>query len=403
MTIQSIPKVILLADTSRESGRRLVQGIMKYVRLHGPWSFNRKPMFSQYQEDTGNLLSSKELKLLSQLKKWGADVIIANNVNHEKQFDAISNMGLPIVFMGSYSPQKSIPRCLRVRSDSEAIGKLAAEHLLDRGHKNFAYCGFNQISWSKDRGKGFDRRVAKAGFETNFYEQPKARTNRLWEKEQQIMANWLNSLPKPVGLMTCNDDRAQQVVEACKTADLHVPEQVAIIGVDNDEFVCDLSDMPLSSIPLDNQKAGYEAARQIHKMIADNRPLDKEIIVKPAHVIARHSTDILAIDDHDVAMALRYIRKHNNELIQVSDVLDVVAVGRRTLEQRFNAIVGRSIFAEITRCRINRISQVIVETNQAISQIAFEFGYSSESHISRYFKRAEGMTPLEYRKLYGQH
>lgn len=401
MTIKSIPKVILLVDTSRESGRKLIRGIAMYAHLHGPWLFNRQPMFNQYQENAK--ISQSETKLLSHLKKWGADGIIANYINHKEQFDKLLGMGLPMAIVGSYLPKGTCSRYLRIRSDSDAIGKLAAEHLLDRGYKNYAFCGYDFLNWSTGRGKSFAKRLAQNGIETYFYKQPKTLNKRRWVNEQFILANWLNSLPMPVGLMACNDDRAQQVIGACKIANLHVPEQVAIIGVDDDEFVCDLAEPPISSIPLDNKKSGFETARLLHKMMIGEKVQKKEIIVKPTLVVARQSTDILAIEDCDVAMALRYIRQDSKQIIQVDDVLKIVSVGRRNLEEKLKKTIGRSIYSEISRCRVNQICQAIIETNQPISQIAYDFGYSSAAHIARYFQRVKGMTPLEYRKRYGQH
>jgi len=401
MTLRSIPKVIITADTSRVSGRRLIRGIAKYARLHGPWLFNRQPMFNQYQ--TGSKISKSEVKILSQLKEFNADGIIANNINIKEQFDHILNMGVPMVIIGDYFPKEPCNQCIRIRSDSEAIGKLAAEHFLDRGYKNYAFCGYDFINWSHRRGKSFSKILANNGFETHYYEQPKSPSKRRWENEQYIMAEWLQSLPKPVGVMACNDDRAQQVIEACKIENLHVPEQVSVLGVDDDEFVCDLTEPPLSSVFLDNEKAGFEASRLLQKMMEVENIPNQEIIVIPTHIVTRQSTDILAIDDPHVALAIRYIRQHSKELVQVNDIANVVGMGRRTLEGRFKKIIGRSIFNEITRCRINKISEALVESNKSISEVALDFGYPDEAHISRYFKRTQGVTPLEYRRRYGQH
>lgn len=401
MTLPSIPKVILLADISRVSGRRLIRGIAKYARLHGPWLFNRQPMFNQYQ--IGSKILKSEMNTLSQLKKFNADGIIANNVNNKEQFDHILNMGVPMVIIGDYIPEETSSRFIRIRSDSEAIGKLVAEHLLDRGHKNYAFCGYDFINWSHSRGKSFRETLANKGFQTHYYKQPKSPNKRRWENEQYIMAKWLQSLPKPVGVMACNDDRAQQVIEGCKIENLHVPEQVSVLGVDDDEFVCDLTEPPLSSVFLNNEKAGFEASRLLHKMIKVENFPNQEIIVTPTHIVTRQSTEMLAIDDPHVAVAIRYIRQHSKELIQVDDVVNIVTLGRRSLEERFNKIIGRSIFNEITRCRIDKISQALVQSNKSISEVALDFGYPSEAHISRYFKRIQGVTPLEYRKQYGQH
>jgi len=400
LNLRSIPKVIIIADTSRVSGRRLIRGIAKYSRLHGPWLFNRQPMFNQYQ--VGSKISKSEVKILSQLKKFNADGIIANNINIKEQFDHILNMGVPMVIIGDYFPEEPYSRCIRIYSDTEAIGRLAAEHFLDRGYKNYAFCGYDFINWSHERGDAFSKVLANKGFQTHYYVQPKSPSKRRWENEQYVMAKWLQSLPKPVGVMACNDDRAQQVIEACKIENLHVPEQVSVLGVDDDEFVCDLTEPPLSSVFLNNETAGFEASRLLQKMMEVENFPNQEIIVTPTHIVTRQSTDILAIDDPEVAIAIRYIRQHSKKLIQVSDVVNVVSLGRRTLEERFNKIIGRSIFNEITRCRIDKISQALVESNKSISEIALDFGYPSEAHISRYFKRTQGLTPLEYRKRYGQ-
>ena len=400
MTLPSIPKVIITADTSRVSGRRLIRGIAMYARLHGPWLFNRQPMFNQYQ--TGSKISKSEVKTLLQFKKFNPDGIIANNVNNKEQFDHILNVGVPMVIIGDYIPEETSSRYIRIYSDPEAIGKLAAEHLLDRGYKNYAFCGYDFINWSHARGNAFSKVLAENGFQTHYYVQPKSPRKRRWENEQYIMAKWLQSLPKPVGVMASNDDRAQQVIEACKIENLHVPEQVSVLGVDDDEFVCDLTEPPLSSVLLDNEKAGFEASRLLHNMMEFENIPNQEIIVTPTHIVTRESTEILAIDDPQVALAVRYIRQHCKGLIQVSDVVNVVALGRRTLEERFNKIIGRSIFNEITRCRINKISEALLESNKSISELALDFGYPDEAHISRYFRRTQGVTPLEYRKRHGQ-
>jgi LacI family transcriptional regulator len=278
---------------------------------------------------------------------------------------------------------------------------MAAEHLLDRGFQCFAYCGFEDMFGARSRGESFRKRIAEAGFETYSYEQPRAKVRRSWESEKSLMADWLKKLPKPVGLMTCTDDRSQDVIEACKIDGLHVPEQVAIIGVDNDEMVCELSTPPLSSITLNTEKAGYEAAELLDKMMAGKKAANEDIIVQPTRIVTRQSTDILAIDDSDVAEAVRFIRQHSREIIQVGDVVDAVALSRRALQQRFKSILGCSVYDEIRRCRIEQIATMLVETHLSIAQVASAFGYPGIEKLSRYFQREKGMTPVAYRKRYG--
>jgi len=355
-----IRKVILLIETSRAYGRGILRGIARYSRLHGPWILDRKP---PYYRKPGEWVRS-----LRRRKKLDADGIIM--VEQEKPEEIIA-MGLPTI--ASPYIKERIPGVANIIGDTAKMGQMAAEHLLNRGFRQFAYCGFEDMFGARSRGESFGKRIKEAGFETYFYKQPKSKANRSWENEQIYMADWLKSLPKPVGLMTCTDDRSQDVIEACKIAALHVPEQVAIIGVDNDETVCELSSPPLSSIVLNTERSGYEAAELLDKLMAGEKMANHEIIVQPTHIVTRQSTDILAVDDREVAKAMRFIRQHSKGIIQVSDVVDSVGLSRRVLQQRFQRILGRSAF-----------------------------GYAGVEKLSRYFQREKGMSPCAYRKQYGR-
>ena len=365
-----------------------MRGIAKYSDLHGPWIFYWKAPF--YRESAG-----KEVTL-SRLKTLDADGII---MREQKKTKEILAMSLPTI-VSPYTEQ--FPGLPNIIPDDAAIGKMAAEHLLDRGFRNFAYCGFEDMFALRNRGEIFRKRITEAGFETCIYKEPKSKVKRLWENEQKIMADWLKSLPKPVGLMACNDDRAQQIIEACKIAGLHVPEEVAIIGVDNDDLVCNLSHPPLSSITLNFERAGYEAAELLDKLMTGEKMTDQRIVVRPTHIVTRQSTDILAIEDREVAEAVRFIRQHCREPIQVSDVVDAVLVSRRSLYQQFRRVLGRSPNEEIRRARVEQIVRMLVETNLPVSKIAFALGYSSVAHIARYFRQEKGMNLQSYRKLYGR-
>lgn len=386
-----IRKIILLVEPSRAYCRGLLRGIAKYSRLHGPWIFYHKPPYYRHP--------AHWVRALSHQKKLDADGIIM--VEQEKPREFIE-LGLPTI--ASPYIENHIAGAANIIGDNAAMGRMAAEHLLDRGFKNFAYCGFEDMFGARRRGESFCRRIDEAGFQTYVYKQPKPRGRRSWEYEQVFMADWLTSLPKPVGLMTCTDDRSQDVVEACKIAGLHVPEELAIIGVDNDELVCELSGPPLSSIALNTQRSGYEAAELLDKMMSRKRKkfADQTIVVHPTHIVTRQSTEILAMEDRDVAAAVRFIRRHAGQVIQVGDVADAVAVSRRSLEQRFRRELGRSVLAEIKRARVDQVARMLVETNLSVSQIALALGYSGVENIARYFRSEKGMSPLAYRKLYGQ-
>ena len=220
--------------------------------------------------------------------------------------------------------------------------------------------------------------------------------------EQGLIADWLKSLPKPVGLMVCNDDRGRQITETCNAVGLNVPDEISVVGVDNDNLVCELSSPPLSSIALSVERAGYEAAELLDKLMAGKKKkTTRTITVSPTHIVTRQSTNILAIEDHEVVQAVRFIRKHPKEPIQVGDVVNVVTLSRRVLERRFRKALGRSVHDEIRRVRIEQVARMLMETNLSVSQIALDLGYPGVDHIARYFQREKGMSPLAYRKQYG--
>ena len=380
--MRRIPKVILLIETSRAYGRGLLRGITKYSRLHGPWVFYSEP---------GGLE-----KALPHLREWGANGIIMRD---SRKGDEVTTMGVPVIV--SVHLKEHIMGTPYIDTNGVRIGRMAAEHLLNRGFRQFAYCGFDELHWSRERCENFSNKLVEAGFKVHIYKQAHSKIKRSWENEQTIIADWLKSLPKPVGLMACNDDRGRQLTEACKIAGLKVPEQVAIIGVDNDELVCELSDPPLSSVALNVERGGYEAAELLDKLMAGEKIANQDIIVQPTHVVTRQSTDILAIEDSDVAEAMRFIRQHAREPIQVSEVADAVALSRRALQQRFRRILGRTVHEEIRHTRIEQVARMLAVTNLSVSQIAQALGYIGVEKLSRSFQREMGVSPLAYRKHHG--
>jgi len=378
-----IPKVILRIETSVAYGRGLLFGIAKYSRVHGPWAFYSEP--------------GHEETALPRLEKWGVSGIITR-IHNVKKAEKFIITGLPTIFVPL---EEKIPGFPNIIDDCDTAGKMAAEHLLDRGFRTFAYCGFSDMHWSRERRESFSKRIAQAGFETHCYERPRTKVQRSYKNEQILLADWLKSLPKPAGLMTCDDEHGRHAIEACKIAGLHVPEQVAIIGVDNDELVCALSDPPLSSIAPNTERAGYEAAELLDKLMAGEKMTNQNIIVHTTHIVTRQSTDILAIEDREVAEAVRFIRQHSKNAIGVCNVVYAVALSRRVLEKRFRKVLGRSVLDEIKRVRAAQVTQMLVGTNLPISQIASALGYPSVKHIARSFRQEKGISPLAYRKQYG--
>lgn len=376
---KKIRNVVLLMETSREFGRSFMYGIARYSRNHSRWSFYKEP---------GGLDRS-----LPDFQKAEVDGIIMRNPD---EYSDLVSLNRPTILVIHQEAQDS--NFPRVITDGENVGRMAAEHFLDKGFQNFGFCGFDEMFWSRERGRFFALRLEEAGLSPYVYQQPRRKSRGLWESEKDHLVDWVRSLPKPVGILACNDDRGQHVTEACKIAELRVPDDVAILGVDNDVLVCDLSDPPLSSIALNTEKAGYEAAELLDSLMNGQAMDGQRVLVEPTHIVERQSTDILAVDDEYVASAVRFISERVDKPIQVNDVAQASAMSRRMLERRFREFLNRSVNEEIKRVKIKRCIQLLFETDLSISEIASTMGFSGVEHISRYFRSSLGMSLSSYRR-----
>ncbi len=221
----------------------------------------------------------------------------------------------------------------------------------------------------------------------------------LWEKERQHLVEWLKTLPLPVGLMACADERSEQVLQACKAANLKVPHEVAIIGADDDEMICDLCYPTLSSIAFNTEHVGFEAAALLERMIKSNPPQEeREVILKPTYISIRQSTDVLAVDNVVVAKALNFIKNNCHCQLSVDMVAEAVCISRRKLEREFQDALKLSVHKQIVRNRIQKVQQLLIETDFTLSQIATKLDFTNHQQIDRYFKQYKGITPSEFRK-----
>jgi len=378
-------KVALLVETARGYGRDVLHGIVRYARLHGPWAFYVTP---------GDFVQS-----LPQMEEWGGTGIIAR-VETPQVAKAILATRLPVVALdlSESQLQRGSPwsRMCQLTSDSEGAVRLAIEHLLEKGLCHFGFVGIAGKVWSDRREQAFVRQMAAAGYVALVY--PCARRRRLpWSREQVVMSRWLAGLPKPVGILACNDDRGREVLAACRQAKLRVPEEVAVLGVDHDELLCDLSDPPLSSVALGAERAGFEAAALLDDLMAGRVKKPQRLVAAAHRVVARRSTDVLVHEDPDVAAALRFIHDRAGQPIRVYDVVDHVGDARRTLEISFRQALGRSIHAEIQRTRLERAKQLLLETDLPLPRVAQACGFGSPSYLAAVFRRHLGATPVKYR------
>jgi LacI family transcriptional regulator, galactose operon repressor len=380
------PRVALLIETSRGYGRGILRGIVRYARIHGPWSFYITP--GDFEQ------------ALPKMGQWGGTGIIAR-IETAPVARAILATGLPVIALDLSAEQlragSPLSRVSEICPDSRKAARMAAEHLLERGLRRFAFVGIDGRIWSSQREEGFRERIEEEGLSCHIYRPPRARRDREWAREQVYLAAWLRTLPRPLGLMATNDDRGREVLEACHLAGVQVPDEVAVVGMDDDQLLCELSSPSLSSVALNMDQGGYEAAELLDRLMSGKAKGPRRILVEPTGVVTRRSTDVLAMEDRTVAAALRFIRENAQGKIQVRDVLREVPISRRSLEMRFRREVGRSLHAEIQRTRLSEAKKLLKETDLPMPRLAELSGFGSASYLGMVFRRETGMTPARYR------
>ncbi len=376
--------ILILIDTSRGSGRKFLVGVEKYTAGFTQWQVIIRPpdylLGKKYQSDAWFPLKN-------------IDGIL---VRDAASTQSILRLKKPKVVYDTQ--QEVMAKTSSIVTASLDIGQMAAEYFVGLGFRHFAYCGFKKMTWSQKRHLGFKEKLSKHGIEIVYdYETNLQRQHYL--NELKKITQWLMALPKPLAVFACNDDRAIHILEACKVAGLGVPEEVAVLGVDNDELVCNLSSPSLSSIELDFERIGFLAAQHLDRLIQKKEKI-KHFSLSPKEIIKRQSTDTLAIADESVVLALRYIRENFYKSIQALDVVNATSFSRRELEKRFKTYTKNTIKGEIERLRIEMVKKKLLNSSQPLYQIANDLAFTDPEHFSRYFKNATGKTPLQFRRQY---
>lgn len=371
------PRVVILIETSTGYGRELIHGIARYSRIHGPWTF-----FCE--------CGSKD-SLLPRLRGWNPDGIISRDVPNIKQ---ICSKNIPIIITNT----SVITKYPHIVCDNESTGKMAADYFLRKGAKQFAYCGFSDVLWGRERRHSFKDTIKKSGYRVYELIQKRVDVRKNWEKQFKVLIDWVKSLPLPMAIVCSNDELAHHVIEASRTLGRHIPEEIAIMGADNDTVLCELTNPPLTSILFSHEQAGYDAAHLLHKMMNGGHNVNQAVTTRPLRIIERQSTEILQNADSDVARAYYFIKTNAKNGIQVHDVAEEAALSQRSLQIKFKQTFNHSVHEEIRIQQIEYVAKLLHETNFSMKKIASMAGFSTSEYMSQVFHKAKGVCLRDYRK-----
>ena len=377
-------KISVLLQTSQNFDQGIFRGIAAYAKERRSWSI----YVEQEQQSWLSVLSEPGLS--------GLIVNLDSDVFAEKAL----RLRLPMVGLGGgggyYNPTSGIPY---VTTDNARIGQMAAEHLLDTGMRHFGYCGFpptRNFSWTTIREKAFCQRLAASGFDCSVFHGTSALGTHAAATQREI-AVWLRALRKPVGVMGCYDWRARHLLEACHSADLRVPDDVALIGVDNDAMLCNLTDPPLTSVEQDRYGIGHRAAALLDELLNGGKPDPLVHVIAPLGVVTRQSTEVVVTSDPAMCEVLRLIRKRACAGLTADAVAAKMHISRTTLDNRLKAALGRTTDQEIRRVRVALAESLLSHTTMPLRQIAAQAGFGTEQYLCAVWKREKGATPGQFR------
>lgn len=386
MPPRSRKNVALVIESSRSYGRSLLRGIAQFSRTQGNWSLLHEEM-------------TIDADLPSWLEESDADGVIARLDDHI--IAPLRRLKIPVVDVRC---RRSYPGIPQVETDDRAVARLVFEHLWQRGFRRFAFCGYGGAHYSETRLRNFREMVSSENCPLSVYETGGAPEAALTSIERsglldvEPLSEWLSQLKPPTGLFVCNDIRGQQALNACRKLGISVPDDLGVIGVDDDDAICPLSDPPLSSVRPNAERIGYRAAETLADLINGKRVSTDIEYVPPIGVSQRLSTQVIAVEDREVARACRFIRENACDGIDVGDIARLTKLSRRQLERRFRLALDRTPHDEITAVQITRVKQLLSETDLSLEQLAPLAGYDYKERLSAVFKRETGETPGQYRR-----
>ncbi len=373
--------VALLIESSNAYARGLLQGIIDYQHQHDAWSIYLP------EQDRGATPPKW-------IRDWHGDGVIAR-IETDEIASVVRRIGIPVVDVSAARRIEQIPW---VETDDAKVAKLAAEHLIERGFRNFAFCGEPNFNWSLWRSQAFVAALRARGLDCEVFELPSRKSgSHSWLQEKRLLAKWIQLLPKPTGLMASYDIRARQVLDICRDLEIVVPDEIAIIGVDNDPIVCNLACPSLTSIIPDAVGAGYRAAELLERMMNGDSTNQESHLLPPLGIATRQSTDIFAVDDEDICLAAKFIRDHACSGITVVDILREIPLSRRVFENRFHKAIGQTPHEAILSQRMRRVEQLLRESDLSLEAIAARTGFEHPEYMNVAFRKHFQLPPGRYR------
>lgn len=386
MTDTQIIRLLLLTDFTESYSYKLFAGIQAYAQEHGRWAVCRMPPSYKSQHGLEGVLKWA--------KAWSADALIG-------RFDAMDRTEIfpeagILTFAQDYKvPISSLPS---ITGGYREAGAMAADYFITKGFSSFAFVGYRDAFWSQERYYGFRSHLEAHGLAERLRDFRDISIDEMWDFRQEELIRFLRSLPHHTALFACDDNEGIRIAELCRAYDIEVPQRIAILGVDDDQTLCNLSDPPLSSIALDVTRGGYEVAKQIDARLSGRIETLSDVRVSPVSVSERASTNILSIDDKEIAKVIEYIHKHANSPISVPELMKLVPLSRRQLEIRFKRSTHETILRYIQKFRVDRFARLLIETDRPISELCEEMGFGNPKNLSRQFRTVMGTSPQEYRR-----
>jgi LacI family transcriptional regulator len=375
-------KVILLIDCADEHDRKLLRGIMRYSKENGPWLFYR--LLPDYR-----FASGCEEHAIQFAKDWKADAIMGR-WNDSKLY-LLDDLDIPVVLQNNRSRSDVFSN---ISGDYDTTGRMAARYFQKKLYTEYAFYGIKDIVWSEERCEGYKNEIQKFKGHFHCYMEHVGVDNR------DKVVRWLKDLPKPIAVFCCDDARALFLTETCKISGIRVPEDIAILGVDDDDLLCHISDPTLSSIQMDVENGGYMTCKLLHEQLKSGSKKPFNVNISPLRIQERNSTSVLNITDPNVLKLVEVIEADYSKDLKMDDLLKMVSLSRRSIEMRFKKVTGITIYQYLLRVRVDHLAYLLATTDRSYIDIVYEVGFRDLGNVSRTFRKFKGCSPMEWRRMH---